>query len=262
MSLVVDGRDVRRVSRIQEQWVQRFKPTLPPRPSDANKNFQARIVECVLENKTNSDYEPGSPSYDPALNGPFSVKDVKLARDKSELNKSPSDDDVLNEMLKRGGQTLLLSLTIFINLLWILEVTPLIWKTVVMKPMYKKGSLLDPLNYRPIALLSNLFKLYERVIDKRIRAVILIALEQCGFRPGFSTEVALLRLSLLIQHQSASGGELWLAFLDLEQAFERAWRMGILYQLWAAGVRGKCWRVITEMLTGISAFVARTTGTL
>ena len=112
------------------------------------------------------------------------------------------------------------SLTIFVNLLCLLEATPLAWKIVVFMPMYKKGSLLDPLNYRPIALLSNLLKVYERVIDKRIRAVLPIAHEQCGFRPGFSTEVALLRLFLLIQHQSVAGGEMWLAFLDLEQAFE------------------------------------------
>ena len=254
-SLVVGGRDVRKVSRIQGQWVNRFKPTQPPSPSSVNRDFQSRVADQVEKNQVNLDYEPGCPSYDPALNGPYSVKEIKAARDKSEFGKSPSDDDVLNEMLKRGGPNLLVSLTLLVNLLWLLEVTPLAWKIVVLKPMYKKGSLLDPHNYRPIAFLSNLFKLYERVIDQRIRAVLCIALEQCGFRPGFSTEVALLRLSLIIQHQLAAGRELWLAFLDLEQAFERAWRVGILYQLWVSGVRGKCWRVIREMLSNISGFV-------
>jgi hypothetical protein len=46
-----------------------------------------------------------------------------------------------------------------------------------------------------------------------------------------------------------------MAFIDLEEAFERAWRHGILYQLWVAGVRGKCWRMVRHILSNILAFV-------
>ena len=122
---------------------------------------------------------------------------------------------------------------------------------ILVCPIYKKGS--RP--YRPISLLSNLYKLYERVIDARVRAIYRIALEQCGFRPGFGTETSLLRLSVLMKYCKANSQGLWLAFLDLEQAFERAWRKGILYRLWIGGVRGKCWRVIKDMLTNTFAFV-------
>jgi hypothetical protein len=65
----------------------------------------------------------------------------------------------------------------------------------------------------------------------------------------------LLRLSILMKHCQARNQGLWFAFLDLEEAFERAWREGILYQLWIAGIRGKCWRVVKEILSNISAFV-------
>ena len=58
------------------------------------------------------------------LNGSFDIEDVKLARKKAENGKSPSDDEVLNEMLKKGGLRLLVSLTLLINILWALEMTP------------------------------------------------------------------------------------------------------------------------------------------
>jgi hypothetical protein len=166
----------------------------------------------------------------------------------------------MNEMLKNGGDRLLYILTILMNLLWTLEVIPLSWKTVILSPVYKKGSPFCPKNYRPISLLSNLFKLFERVIDARIRAVVRLIEEQCGFRPFFGTDTQLLRVSILLQFCKTHGVGVWLAFIDLEEAFERAWRHGILYQLWVAGVRGKCWRIVRHILSNILAFVRTNLG--
>ena len=158
-------------------------------------------------------------------------------------------------MLKYGGNQLLLALLLFCNLLWSLELTSGSWKRVLINPVYKKGSVFNPKNYHPISLLSNLFKFYERMIDARIRVVYEIILEQCGFRPGFGTETSLIRRSVLMQYCKAINQGLWLAFLDLEETFARAWREGILYRLWVGGVRVKCWRVIREMLKATVAFV-------
>ena len=254
-SLVVERRDIRSVVKIKKHWVQRFIPTPHPPPSPQNKTFQDKVREKNKGFAKNRDYDTGGKKFIPNLNGPFDVPEVKQARKKAENGKSPSDDGVLNEMLKKGGLRLLVSLTLLINILWSLEITPPQWKSIIISPVYKRASIFDPKNYRPISLLSNLFKLYERVIDSRIRSIISIIVEQCGFRPGFGTDTQLLRLSILMQFCRAQGKGLWLAFLDLEEAFERAWREGILYQLWIAGIRGKCWRVVKEILSNISAFV-------
>jgi hypothetical protein len=135
------------------------------------------------------------------------------------------------------------------------------WKTSIITPVFKKNSPFDPTNFRPISLLSNLFKPYERLIDVRIRREISLPPEQCAYRPEFSTETALLRLLIIFEYCKRNGIELFAGLLDLEQAFERAWRAGILYQLWKAGVRGKCWRVVKHFLTDVTATI-RTTGTL
>jgi hypothetical protein len=42
---------------------------------------------------------------------------------------------------------------------------------------------------------------------------------------------------------------------DFQEAFERAWRPGILYRLWEAGIRGNIWRIIDNMLSHTKACV-------
>ena len=79
--------------------------------------------------------------------------------------------------------------------------------------------------------------------------------EQCGFRADFSTHTTLTRMGIIIEYCSARGIDLHLIATDFQEAFERAWRPGILYRLWEAGVKGKMWRLIKDLLTGTFAFV-------
>ncbi len=43
--------------------------------------------------------------------------------------------------------------------------------------------------------------------------------------------------------------DLFLAAIGVKEAFERVWRVGIMFRLWEAGIRGKLWRVIDDILT-------------
>ena len=49
--------------------------------------------------------------------------------------------------------------------------TPLQWKMSKIIPLFKKGDPLNPQNYRPIANLNNLGKVYEKLILKRVWAL-------------------------------------------------------------------------------------------
>ena len=58
--------------------------------------------------------------------------------------------------------------------------------------LYKnKGSLLEVSNYRPISLLSNIEKIYEKVMNSRVASFLdsqnLIYFRQFGFRKSYST---------------------------------------------------------------------------
>ena len=231
-SLVVDGQDVRKPESVIEAYKKRFESPPTPISSPKDAEFQKRVENRVEQFSKNIDNDEGNTKYNPDLNANFSRKEVKTGIGKGGSKKTPNDDGIMNEMLKKGGQRLLTALVMLMNILWMLEVTSEFWKLSVIKPVYKKGSPFNPKNYRPISLLSNLFKLYERLIDVRVRAIVGLPPEQCAYRTCFGTETELLRLSILFQYCKHRNIPIFVGFLDLEQAFERAWRVGILYQLW------------------------------
>ena len=78
-------------------------------------------------------------------------------------------------------------------------------------------------SYRPIANLSVLSKLFERVVAAQIwnhlQSFDLLPSTQSGFRPGFSTETAILRVISDILAAVDRGDFAALVLLDLSTAF-------------------------------------------
>ena len=73
------------------------------------------------------------------------------------------------------------------------------------KTVFKKDSRTDKNNYRPISILPNIYKIYERCINKQLDEYFQAWLSkyQCGFRKGYSVINALLPVI-----------EKWRKFLD------------------------------------------------
>ena len=66
------------------------------------------------------------------------------------------------------------------------------WRNSTLVPIYKqKGDVQDCSNYRGIKLLSHTMKIWERIIDRRLRDQVEIGDEQFGFMPGRSTTDAI-----------------------------------------------------------------------
>ena len=72
-------------------------------------------------------------------------------------------------------------------------------------PVHKKGSKVDPLNYRPIAVTQSVMRLYASILNARLMTFAedtgLRADTQAGFRPGRSTVHQLFTLQHLIHKQ-------------------------------------------------------------
>ena len=70
-------------------------------------------------------------------------------------------------------------------------------------PVYKKDSKLDYQNYRPISLLSNIEKILEKLMYKRLYKFLndnnILYDLQFGFRQNFSTTYALINLTVKIR---------------------------------------------------------------
>ena len=93
-----------------------------------------------------------------------------------------------------------------------------------MVPVHKSGVKDEPRNFRPISLLPVVSKLAERIVHQQLVAYLesneLITPHQFGFRPGRSTEMALLTVTAPILLGMESRKLSLLSLLDLSKAFD------------------------------------------
>ena len=72
-------------------------------------------------------------------------------------------------------------------------------KIAKVSPVYKKGSKLDPGNYRPISVLPILSKVFEKLINNRLMKYLnkndLLFKHQYGFKEKHSTKLSLINLA-------------------------------------------------------------------
>lgn len=101
------------------------------------------------------------------------------------------------------------------------ERIPNAWRKSVLIPIYKqKGDIKECGNYRGIKLMSHTFKLWERVVDTRIRSEIIVSKNQFGFMPGRSGMEALFAMRQLYEKYNEKQRELRSVFIDLEKAYD------------------------------------------
>ena len=80
------------------------------------------------------------------------------------------------------------------------------WRTCTIIPIYKqKGDPLECNNFRGITLLSHTLKLWERVVESRLRKMVNISERQHGFLPEKSTIQPLFYLRMLQEKHRAFG---------------------------------------------------------
>ena len=86
------------------------------------------------------------------------------------INKASGDDGISHRMLKGVSKSISKPLSILMNISFNEGIFPEAWKIANVIPIFKKGDTCKslPSNYRPVALLSRLGKLQERIVFSRI----------------------------------------------------------------------------------------------
>ena len=110
------------------------------------------------------------------------------------------------------------------NLSFLTGVFPSVLKTAKVVPVFKKDSKLDYSNYRPISLLSNIEKILEKLMYKRLYTFLnnnnAIYNLQFGFRQQYSTSHALINITENIRKTLDDENIGCGVFVDLQKAFD------------------------------------------
>ena len=108
------------------------------------------------------------------------------------------------------------------NLCIDVDIFPSDLKIADVTPAYKKKSKYSKDNYRPVSILSNISKIYERCIYDQTEKYFddILSKYQCGFRKGYSAQHCLMSLIEKWKESVDSGGAFGALLTDLSKAFD------------------------------------------
>jgi len=117
--------------------------------------------------------------------------------------KSPGSDWINNELYKHAPKSCLHKFLNFVNVCCIYGDIPEEWRTAIVIPTHKKGDINDPDNCMGISLLNTGYKIYSKMITKRLTTIaeFLLLEEQNGFRKGRSCMACIFSDSQIIEKQ-------------------------------------------------------------
>ena len=163
------------------------------------------------------------------------------------------NDGIHASMLKHFGIKLKLRLLTLFNSYCHESTWP--WNSSRVMFIKKPGKSIYAFNstYRPITLSSHVGKIFERMINRRLRTFFtsckIIEEEQEGFREKRSTVRSLYRMQLELEDIQRDKKPAVLLNIDLEKAFDSVWIDGVLYKLQNIGITGKLLSIIQAFLS-------------
>jgi ribonuclease HI len=162
---------------------------------------------------------------------------------KSTHKSSSGPDNISYAMLKNLSSTSLSNLLLLFNRIWQEHTFPTSWRMAVVIPILKPGKdPTNPLSYRPIALTNCMCKILEKMVNNRLIYYLeknnCLSKHQSGFRRGRCTIDNIVDLERRVRNAFVKRNHLVAVFFDIEKAYDRTWRYGILKNLFNHDLRG------------------------
>lgn len=173
------------------------------------------------------------------------------------INKGRGPDEIPPSFLVECAQSLVTPLLFIFNLSLASGVFPKRWKTSYISPIFKAGSRNNVENYRGIAILPTLGKMFESlvtdVLTEKLQSS--ISIYQHGFMKGRSASSNLIEFTNYTSLSIESGYQVDVVYTDFSKAFDRVPHKLLIRKLSNVGIHANMLSWIDSYLTGRSQYV-------
>ena len=190
----------------------------------------ATYFSTSFDNKIQVDdaYDDDNIACDPRLSSELlkienvTIEDVRVAIKSLNGTLTAGHDQLPAFLIKDCAFHLAPAIQLILNLILKNNSYPNCWKISKITPVFKNGNKSDISNYRPVSLLSNLSKIFESIIHRRLLTHLssIISISQHGFMPGRSTTTNLLQICQFVSSALDRRSQVDVIYTDLSKAFD------------------------------------------
>ena len=182
------------------------------------------------------------------------TSEIKKMIKKLKRGKATGPDDIPNEIFTEAQPNTVEVYKRIFNNITRKKVIPKQWQEGQIIRLYKgKGKRGKCSNERGITLSSNVGKLFERIINERAATEIRTTENQAGGKKGTATADHLMLLKETIREIRKQKKPVYMVFLDVTKAYDKAWLDAIMYVMYKEGLKTPEWDIIKKLNENITA---------
>ncbi|MBA3284709.1 MAG: hypothetical protein H0U27_06570, partial [Nitrosopumilus sp.] len=204
---------------------------------------QKETPDYSKSNKNNNKHE--------SLTKEITIEEVASIINSMKNGKASGKDNITYEFYKNGSDLLIDVITAILNNCMRNNYTPKEWKEGRIWMIHKSGSQYEPGNFRPITLLNTSFKIYTKLLYKRLQHVVeknnLLSNNQAGFRKHRSCINKIRLIKNAIEDAKMHKKPLYLMLIDFKKAFDSVNHNSIFEALDEKGIPHKFIAIIQDL---------------
>jgi len=241
---------------VRRQWREAWGKLAQHRSDDPRYDSE---FHDHIESEEHIEREEEPTAAEVRLNDSITREEVRESIRRLHRGKAEGCDGISAEVLKEGGETMILCLHYLCSLVFKAAEVPMDWLRGVVVPLYKDGDRRVPLNYRPITLLSLVGKVYTGVLCARLtdwaeKRGVLVE-EQGGFRARRGCPEQVFALTELIKMRQRMKLDTYACFIDIKKAYDTVWHSGLKDKLKRYGIHGRMYAAICSLYAGCESTI-------
>ncbi len=242
-----DGNTIQDADDAKEHIAQYYEQLYQARPGTLEYQQWTEIIQNKVK-ETEEALQTKEPIPE------ITMKELHTAIKALKKGKSCGPDGIPNEIFINANKPLRNEILHHLNEISKTYNLPKQWQEGEIKRLYKgKGNKGKCSAERGITLASNFGKLYERILNNRALKLINITDAQAGGKKGRATVDHLLVIKEIIQLAKVTRKPLYIAFLDVTKAYDKAWLDAIMYVMNKEGIETNLWTLIRQLNQNLTA---------